>query len=166
LHPESEDVYNEHVHSHAGQHLGVLAAGALVFHSFLDGVGIGLAFHVSEAAGIIVAIAIIAHDFSDGMNTVALMLTHKNKDKPTITMLLADALAPVIGGVATLFVTIPQNFLLVYLSLFVGTLLYICTSEILPEAHRNKSSAKTLAMTVLGILFTLAVGLALAHSYS
>ena len=47
--------------------------GPLVF-VIMDGVGIGLAFQVSNAVGIVVAVAVIAHDFCDGLNTVGLML--------------------------------------------------------------------------------------------
>jgi len=47
----------------------------------MDGLGIGLGFQVSQDIGILVAMAVISHDFTDGMNTVALMLTHKNTEK-------------------------------------------------------------------------------------
>src|SRR5947208_1924062 len=47
-------------------HRGYFGAGILSFHSLLDGIGIGLAFHVSAAVGIIVALAVLTHDFSDG----------------------------------------------------------------------------------------------------
>jgi len=57
---------------------------ALAGHSFMDGVGIGLGFQVSQSIGILVAIAVISHDFTDGMNTVSLMLSHKNTEKKTI----------------------------------------------------------------------------------
>ena len=53
---------------------GVLGAGSLSIHSFLDGVAIGLAFQVSPAVGAIIAAAVLAHDFSDGINTVGLIL--------------------------------------------------------------------------------------------
>ena len=53
---------------------GILGASSLSFHSFLDGVAIGLAFQVSPAVGAIVAVAVLVHDFSDGINTVNLIL--------------------------------------------------------------------------------------------
>ena len=46
---------------------GVLGAGSLSIHSFLDGAAIGLAFQVSTTIGIIVAVAVLVHDFSDGI---------------------------------------------------------------------------------------------------
>lgn len=74
LHHAHESGYADHRHPH----VGVVSALALIGHSILDGVGIGLAFQASTAVGISVAIAVIAHDFSDGLNTVGLMLAHRN----------------------------------------------------------------------------------------
>jgi len=135
----------------------VLSALALSGHSFLDGVGIGIGFKVSAAVGIVVAVAVIAHDFSDGLNTVTLMLVNKNTSRRALALLLVDALAPVLGAISTLFFTIPDAGLPVYLGFFAGFLLYIGASDILPEAHRQRSSAVTVALTVLGATFSFVV---------
>ncbi len=50
----------------------------MAFHSFLDGVGIGLGFQIDYRVGILIAVAILAHGFSDGLNTASLMLVNKN----------------------------------------------------------------------------------------
>jgi ZIP family zinc transporter len=74
LHPEDEE------HSDHGHHRqGSLGAASLSLHSFLDGVGIGLAFKVSTTVGAIVAAAVLAHDFSDGVNTVSVILKNRGK---------------------------------------------------------------------------------------
>ena len=144
-----EDQYGEHKHPK----VGVMSAIALSAHSFLDGVGIGLGFQVSSTVGIAVALAVIAHDFSDGLNTISLMLAHKNTEKSSIMFLCVDAIAPVIGGLSTLFFVVSPGILVLYLGFFAGFLLYIGASDILPEAHSHDSSYKTILMTVLGVLF-------------
>jgi ZIP family zinc transporter len=128
----------------------------------MDGVGIGLGFQVSPTVGALVALAVIAHDFTDGMNTVTLMLTHKNTARQATKFLLIDALAPVLGALSTLLFTVSESFLLAYLGFFAGFLLYIGASDILPEAHSKHSSWKTVVLTVLGTLFTLVV-VSVAH---
>ncbi len=130
---------------------------ALTGHSFLDGVGIGLGFQVSAAVGLVVAIAVIAHDFSDGLNTVTLMLVNKNTSRRSFLLLLVDAGAPVAGAISTMFFTIPSIGLPYYLGFFAGFLLYIGASDILPQAHSNKSTAFTLVLTVLGVVFAFVV---------
>ena len=54
----------EHARAHA--RVGTLGAAGLAAHSFVDGLGIGLAFGVDTATGILVFLAVIAHDFADG----------------------------------------------------------------------------------------------------
>ncbi len=149
IHHVHEDQYGDHKHPT----VGVFSALALSAHSFLDGVGIGLGFQVSPEVGVAVAIAVLAHDFSDGLNTVSLMLAHKNTEKRAIKMLVVDAMAPVLGGLSTLLFTLSPEALLIYLGCFAGFLLYIGASDILPEAHSKDSSSKTIFMTILGAVF-------------
>lgn len=152
VHHAHEANYAVHYHPQ----VGFLAALALVGHSFMDGVAIGLAFQASEAVGIIVAIAVIAHDFSDGLNTVSLMLVHRNTTLRSFAMLVLDALAPVLGAASTLFVRVPASMLMLYLGFFAGFLLYIGASDILPEAHSQNRSAITsslIGLTCLGAAF-------------
>jgi len=149
MHHHHESEYGEHKHPN----VGIASALALIGHSFMDGVGIGLGFQVSPVVGFAVAIAVIAHDFTDGMNTVVLLLNHKNSDKKAKRFLILDALAPVLGVIFTLFFVMPENFLILYLGFFAGFLLYISASDILPEAHEKDSSYKTILATILGLLF-------------
>ena len=153
-------IHHAHEADYAAHHhprVGILSALALSGHSFLDGVGIGVGFKVSATVGIVVAVAVIAHDFTDGLNTVTLMLVNKNTSRRALGMLLVDALAPVLGAFSTLFFTVPDAWLPVYLGFFAGFLLYIGASDILPEAHRQRSSAVTVALTVLGATFAFVV---------
>ena len=149
IHSLDEEHYSEHKHPR----VGVLSALALSGHSFIDGVGIGLGFQVNPAVGFLVAIAVIGHDFSDGLNTVSLMLAHRNSNKMSLQFLLLDAVAPVLGVVSTLFFQIPEKFLVYYLGMFAGFLLYIGASDVLPEAHSTHRSNITILMTLTGVIF-------------
>jgi len=149
LHHAHETEYGQHKHPN----VGIASALALSGHSFLDGVGIGLGFQVNNSVGIAVAIAVIAHDFTDGLNTVILMLTHKNSRRRAFRLLLVDAFAPVLGAASTLLFTLPDSWLIIYLGFFAGFLLYIGASDILPQAHSEGSSRKTIGLTVLGVVF-------------
>ncbi|HCC05925.1 TPA: permease [Candidatus Nomurabacteria bacterium] len=148
IHHTHENEYGEHHHPT----IGVGSAIALIGHSFLDGMGIGLAFQISNTTGIAIALAVLAHDFSDGINTVSLMLSHKNSHKKAFLFLLLDAIAPVLGAVSTLFFVLAPQYSLIYLGVFAGFLLYIGASDILPEAHSKHSKWTTVAMTIFGAL--------------
>jgi zinc transporter ZupT len=148
IHSVHESDYAEHKHPN----VGVLSALALAGHSFMDGVGIGIGFQINPAMGILVAIAVISHDFTDGMNTVTLMLSHKNTDKKAKAFLFLDAVTPILGAASTLFFKVSPHFLVLYLGFFAGFLLYIGASDILPEAHSKQSSYKLIGLTTLGAL--------------
>lgn len=148
IHHSQEETYGKHKHPT----VGMLSALALIGHSFLDGVGIGLAFQVSESVGLLVALAVIAHDFSDGLNTVSLVLIHKNTDRRAIYFLVLDAAAPLLGVLSTKLFTLPESLTPLYLGFFAGFLLYIGASDILPEAHSEKSSYITILLTIVGVL--------------
>ncbi len=153
VHAGHEEDYAIHKHPR----VGLLSALALSGHSFLDGVGIGVGFKVSAALGVAVAVAVIAHDFSDGLNTVTLMLVNRNSNRRALALLLVDALAPVAGAISTLLFTIPDSALPLYLGFFAGFLLYIGASDILPEAHSERTSLVTVALTICGTVFAFLV---------
>lgn len=142
---------------HRHPQVGTLSALALSGHSLLDGVSIGLGFQVSREIGLVVALAVVAHDFVDGMNTVVVLLAGGNGDRRTLPYLLLNSLVPALGMACALFFRLPPHWLLLYLGFFSGFLLYIGASHILPEAHREESSAWTLILTFAGAFFAFGV---------
>ena len=149
MHGAHEGEYG--THHHHNPDVGLASALALAVHSFLDGVGIGLAFQVDEGVGLAVALAVIAHDFADGLNTVTIMRTHGNSRRRTLGMLGIDAIAPVAGALTTLFFSVGDTVLAIYLGAFAGFLLYLATADILPEAHSRHPSRLTLVSTLGGV---------------
>jgi ZIP family zinc transporter len=159
VHSAHESAYAAHTHPR----VGLLSAVALIAHSFVDGIGIGLAFQVSPAVGFTVAIAVIAHDFCDGLNTVSLMLLHGNTTARAVGMLVLDALAPAAGALSASAFSVPTDVLVVYLGFFAGFLLYIGAADILPQAHSRAGSAasmRLIGLTALGVVSIYAVSLA------
>ncbi|WP_442906149.1 ZIP family metal transporter [Kitasatospora sp. NBC_00458] len=171
IHRGHEDEYAEHTHGqrsahgHAHSHgrtrsgidgqqgVGLTAALALVGHSLMDGFAIGAAFQAGTTVGTVVAIAVVAHDFADGFNTYTLTRLYGNDKRRALTLLAADALAPVTGAAITLLFTISEHLLGLYLGFFAGFLLYLATSDILPEAHSPHPSRSTLFCTLVGVGF-------------
>ena len=144
LHPEDE-------HGGHGHHRqGTLGAASLSLHSFLDGVGIGLAFKVSTTVGVVVAVAVLAHDFSDGINTVSVILKNRGQGIRALRWLLLDALAPLLGVLSTYFFTLSDEQLGVVLSIFCGFFLYIGASDLLPESHHRHPKVLTGLMNIAG----------------
>ncbi|MBM9622322.1 ZIP family metal transporter [Streptomyces zhihengii] len=141
--------------------VGLTAAAAMVAHSLMDGIALGAAFQVGGGMGATVALAVITHDFADGFNTYTITSLYGNTRRKATLMLLADALAPVLGAASTLLFTLPAELLGGYLGFFGGALLYLAAAEILPEAHHSHPARSTLLCTVGGVGFVwLVVGIA------
>lgn len=144
-----------HAHEHGGEEhttRGSMRAGSLSLHSFLDGIGIGLAFQVNAAVGIVVAVAVLAHDFSDGINTVSVVVRHGGSRMYAMRWLLVDAIAPVLGIASTFLFSASDNQLGVLLALFAGFFLYIGASDLIPESHHAHPTFWTTFMTIVGAL--------------
>src|SRR5207244_4331912 len=78
--------------------VGLVGALGLSFHSFLDGLAIGVAFEAGPRTGFVVLLAVVAHDFADGLDTVTIMLARTNIPIRTGALLLVDAIASVAGA--------------------------------------------------------------------
>ncbi len=151
LHLADEKQYGPHRHPL----LGEVRAGAIIGHSFLDGLSIGVGFQVSPSVGAAIALAVIGHRFADGFDTTNYMLFHKNR-LPRIKKLLAAVIVfPILGGLSSFVVALPQSVLAVYLGFFAGVLMYIASGSIMPQAHTKKASAFNLSLTIIGVALML-----------
>jgi zinc transporter ZupT len=128
---------------------GIPQALALVGHSALDGLGIGLAFQVSPAVGLTVAVAVIAHDFCDGLNTMGVMLIHGRTARSALGMLMLNALAPVAGAASSLVLKVPLAVQVQLLGFLAGLLLHLAAVDILPRAR--KRAGVTAELSLLGL---------------
>jgi zinc transporter ZupT len=147
-------IHSEKQHDAPGHHHNVGLAGAigLSFHSFLDGLAIGVGFKASTEVGIVILAAVLAHDFADGLNTVTFMLASRNNTFRTITLLAIDAVAPVLGALVATVVQIQPRVLAYQLSFFAGFLLYLGASDLLPHVHERPRTA--LILSTMAGLFT------------
>jgi ZIP family zinc transporter len=144
LHRSREHAHQTGVHP---EEFGIIAAGGLSVHSFLDGFAIGVGFQTSISIGVLISLAVIAHDFSDGLNTVTVVLAHDNPLKRAVQWLVIDALAPVAGAASALPFRFGETLLPWLLAFFAGSFLYIGASDLLPEAREHDSPVVGIATT-------------------
>ena len=143
-------IHSEKQHDAPGHdhHVGVVGAIGLSFHSFLDGLAIGVGFKAGVSVGVVVLLAVVAHDFADGLNTVTFMLAARSSRMRTATLLVVDAIAPVAGAVVAGMFNIAPRLVAFQLAFFAGFLLYLGASDLLPQVHarpRRVLIASTLA---------------------
>jgi zinc transporter ZupT len=133
--------------------VGALGAAGLSLHSFIDGLGIGLAFQLGTSTGLLVFLAVVTHDFADGLNTVNFVLSQSGNRRQAIRWLAADSLAPLLGATAGVFISVSDHTLGQLLSVYAGFFLYMGATDLLPEAHEHPS-AKRVALTAPGFAVT------------
>ncbi len=140
----------------AHHRVGVLGALGLSIHSFVDGLGIGLAFGLDATTGFLVFIAVISHDFADGLNTVSFVLSQSGDRKTATKWLRIDAIAPLLGAIVGSLMTVSDYTLGYILCLYSGFFLYMGATDLLPEAHAHASWSRV-ALTASGFLLIFAI---------
>jgi zinc transporter, ZIP family len=131
--------------------VGVLGAAGLSLHSFIDGLGIGLAFGLDTTTGLLVFVAVVSHDFADGMNTVSFILSQTDDRRKAIRWLAADAIAPLLGAAVGASIQISEQALGYLLAVYAGFFLFMGATDLLPEAHQHPSRLRV-ALTAAGFI--------------
>jgi ZIP family zinc transporter len=157
LHHRDDD---RQVHAHA--QVGALGAAGLSLHSFIDGLGIGLAFGLDTETGLLVFLAVVAHDFADGLNTVGFVLRQSGDRARAIRWLVVDALAPLAGAVVGYLLSVSEESLGQLLAVYAGFFLFMGATDLLPHAHEHPSGRRVL-LTVAGFAGIFAVSLIGGH---
>lgn len=139
----------EQARTHA--EVGALSAGALAFHTFTDGLAIGLAFGLNTETGILVLVAVISHDFADGINAVTFILRQGGTRGVALRWLALVAVAPLFGALTGSAIDISERTLAHLLAVYAGIFIYIGASDLLPEAHEHPS-ARRMAATIAGFV--------------
>lgn len=138
--------------------VGALGAVALAFHTFTDGLGIGLAFGLDTETGILVLFAVISHDFADGINAVTFIMSQGGSRAAALRWLALVAIAPLFGALIGSALDVSERTLGHLLALYAGIFLYIGATDLLPEAHSHPSGRRV-AITLAGFagVFAIAV---------
>ena len=125
-------------------------------HNFTDGVIISIAFLTNTAVGITTTIAISAHEIPHEVGNFAILLYGGfSKNKAAFYNFLSG-LTSVAGALAAYYYSFKIGNFNFYVSAFaVGGLIYIATTDLIPEIHKEKElkkSAIQFLMMILGIL--------------
>ena len=118
---------------------GMVMFSGLFFHSFIDGIIIGVGFEVEPKLGLLTSLGVILHELPEGVTTFSLLM-NSIKRATALKMSVAVALATPLGALISLtFLNgLSESATGILLAVAGGSFLYIAASDLIPETHGKK----------------------------
>jgi ZIP family zinc transporter/zinc and cadmium transporter len=121
--------FGEETH-HVSRAVSVSALAGLLLHTFVDGVAIASAFHVSDELGALVFGAVFLHKVPEGLAISSLWIASGRSRRAALLAASALGLATVLGVASTDLVDPLSEW---GLALAAGVTLYVGASNLIPE---------------------------------
>ena len=145
---------HEHEEVHGFTYLNIIGDA---IHNLLDGAVIAISFMNSTALGIVTTIAIIAHEIPQEIADFSILIYGGFSRAKALVYNFLTALTAVIGALAAYFFSSAiENSSIFFTSLAAGGFIYIASTDLIPEIHKEKDLKKSLLQFVL-----LALGISL-----
>jgi zinc and cadmium transporter len=133
----------------------LLVSGAV--HSFVDGIGIAVAFAAGHTAGVATTTAVILHEVPHHMANVAVMVAGGlGRARAIVLNLLVTSACAAGACLVLLFGFRTQSVVAALLPLTAGNFLYIAVGLLMPELQRERSRSRSIwQVTTLVLTFAL-----------
>jgi zinc transporter ZupT len=149
--------FGEEIHEEAmlKHHAAMAGVGALMVHTFFDGVSIAVASLVSAQLGVLIFIAILLHKVPEGFTVASMMLAAGRSHRSAVNSALLVGLATLVGATLVLlfentaFYSRPLSAHVLPLS--GGVTLYVAASDLIPEVNTREGGVKTSLMVFAGV---------------
>lgn len=151
-------LYWRHCHEgvcdiHAFTYLNLIGDG---LHNFIDGMVIAASFMVSLKLGSVTTLAVILHEIPQELGDFAVLVYGGFSKKKALVFNFASALMAIAGALTGYFISgLVGGFTNFILPLTAGGFIYIASSDLIPEIHKEKNLRRaTLAFIsfLLGIV--------------
>lgn len=127
------------------------------FHNFIDGMFIAVSFIVSVKLGIVTTLAIIFHEIPQELGDFGILVYGGFSKKKALLCNFLTALIAMAGALAGYFLSDSlKGFSDFVLPFTAGGFIYIATSDLIPEIHKENNSIRSIlgfASFLFGIVF-------------
>ena len=141
---------------HEGNHNHPLGALILIgdgIHNFIDGMLIVAAYAVSVPVGVATTVAVILHEVPQELGDVSLLLHSGYSRAKAILWNTLSACTALVGAlVAYFFESHVHGLEFALLPIAAGNFLYIATTDLIPELHKETRLSKSLVQVLLLVL--------------
>ncbi len=140
-------LYWRHCHEgkckvHVFTYLSLIGGG---IHNFIDGLVIVSAFIVNTGVGIATTLAVISHELPQELGDFGTLVYGGFTKKKALAYNFLSAVLAVLGAVVGYFVTSQiANFALYLLPFAAGGFIYIASSDLIPELHKETDKKRSL----------------------
>ena len=156
--------YGEETHSHTGSALtGLLALVGLSLHSFMDGMSITAGLRTHSDLGVLMFMGVLLHRIPEGATISSIFLVRGYGTRGAIRAAGVLALAAILGSMGQEYLRIPLGPVL---GVSGGLGLYVASSDLLPEAQKEKGWKSTASLLLGVLLFLVTMYLAPHHHHS
>jgi zinc and cadmium transporter len=130
-------------------------------HNFIDGLIIGASYLTSLQIGITTTLAVILHEIPQEIGDFGVLIHGGFKKKKALFLNFVTALTAVVGTLISLIIgSYAQNLTNFLLPFAVGSFIYIASSDLIPELHKETKPVKSFVQLVMllvgiGIMFSL-----------
>jgi zinc and cadmium transporter len=129
-----------------------------IFHTFLDGVIIAVAFLTDTALGVVTTFAIIIHEVPHELSDFFVLIHGGFSRTKALFSNLLVAFAHYVGVAVVFLFSIKSEMSLIYLLPFAaGGFIYIAVADLIPELHKDTGVKKAIIQLILmlfGIIIT------------
>ncbi len=131
-------------------------------HNFIDGLVIAASFIVSIPFGLITTLIIISHEIPQELGDFGVLVYGGLKKGRALLFNFLSQLTCVAGGIAGFFLLQTPESVAFLLPFAAGGFIYIASSDLIPELHKEKNLKKSMlsfAFFIIGVAFLLGIKL-------
>ena len=138
-----------------------LALAGDSLHNFIDGVIIAGSYLIDFNLGLVTTTAVLLHEVPQELGDFAVLVHGGFTKNRAILFNFGTGLTSVLGAILGYFLLVSENFVVYVLPFAAGNFLYIASSDLIPELHKETEFIRS--ATSFGI-FLLGLGLMILFS--
>ncbi len=135
--------YGEETHMDGGPMTGIMALVGLSLHSFMDGLALAAAVHTSSNLGLFMFMALMLHRIPEGATISSIFLVRGFGRRGALLASAGLAAATLLGAMSQTALHLSPAPVL---GLAGGLVIYVASSDLLPEVQKERGWKSTLAL--------------------